>query len=73
MDSVVEEARDRESQRARTIEEYTEVRRLTVGAEPCYALAELELSLPQGVYDHPLIKQLRTDITDMLTIDNVSD
>ncbi|KAM5541550.1 hypothetical protein V8D89_004740 [Ganoderma adspersum] len=70
MASVVEQARDREGQRARTIEEYTAVRRLTIGAEPCYALAELELSLPQEAYDHPLIKQLRTDITDMLTLDN---
>ena len=73
MASVVEQAKDREGDRVRTIEEYMVVRRLTIGTEPSYALAELRLSLPQEVYDHPLVKELRTDITDMIIYDNVSD
>lgn len=73
MTSVVEQAKDREGDRVRTVQEYMSVRRLTIGAEPSYALAELRLSLPQEVHDHPLVKGLRTDVTDMLIYDNVSD
>ena len=57
----------------RTVEEYMEVRRLTIGAEPCYALAALGLSLTQEVHDHPLLRELQSDVADILIYDNVSD
>ena len=48
------------------------VRRLTIGAEPCYALAELGLSIPPEVYDHPALRELRAAVTDIIIYDNVS-
>ena len=71
--AVVEQAKDREGNRVRTIEEYMAVRRFTIGLEPSYALAALGLSLPQDVYEHPLVKELRVDVTDMVIYDNVGD
>lgn len=69
--SVVEQARDREQQRLRTVEEHMALRRLTIGAEPCYAAAELGLNLPQEVFDDPLLQALQADITDIIIYDNV--
>ncbi|TBU55418.1 terpenoid synthase [Dichomitus squalens] len=68
--SVVEQARDREGGRLRTVEEHMAIRRLTIGAEPCYALAEMELEIPREVYDHPVVHGLRADITDIIIYDN---
>ncbi|KAI1789704.1 terpenoid synthase [Ganoderma leucocontextum] len=68
--SVVEQARDRERGRIRTVEEHMAVRRLTIGAEPCYAIAELELSLPPEVYGHPALQELRAAVTDIIIYDN---
>ncbi|KAI1782570.1 terpenoid synthase [Ganoderma leucocontextum] len=69
--SVVEQARDREGERVRTVEEYMVVRRLTIGAEPCYALAELGFSLPQEVHYHPLLQELQAAVTvNILIYDN---
>ena len=70
--SVVDQARDRERGRLCTVEEHMAIRRLTIGAEPCYALAEMGLDLPQEVYDHPVLQELRADITDIIIYDNVS-
>nr|WOJ44888.1 linalool/nerolidol synthase [Ganoderma lucidum] len=68
--SVVEQAKDRDRGRMRTVEEYMAVRRLTIGAEPCFALAALGLSLAQEVYDHPLLRELQSDVADILIYDN---
>ena len=73
MASVVEQAKDREGNRVRTIEEYMAVRRLTIGAEPSFTLAALGLSLPQDIYEHPLVKELEMDVIDMIIYDNVGD
>lgn len=70
--SVVEQARDRESGRIRSVEEHMAVRRFTIGAEPCYALAELGLSIPSEVYNHPALRELRAAVTDIIIYDNVS-
>ncbi|KAI0753179.1 terpenoid synthase [Daedaleopsis nitida] len=68
--AVVEQAKDRDEDRLRTIEEHMKIRRLTIGAEPCYALAELVLELPREVLEHPLLKSLRNAITDIIIFDN---
>ncbi|KAI1789678.1 terpenoid synthase [Ganoderma leucocontextum] len=69
--SVVEQARDREpGERVRTVEEYMVVWRLTIGAEPGYALAELGFSLPQEVHYHPLLQELQAAVINILIYDN---
>ncbi|PIL22415.1 terpene synthase [Ganoderma sinense ZZ0214-1] len=68
--AVIEQAEDRDSDRCRTVEEYLSVRRLTIGAEPSYAVAEASMDLPQEVFDNPLLVALRRDVTDLIILDN---
>ncbi len=70
--AVVQQARDRDEGRLRTIEEYMVCRRITVGADPSYAAAEMGLELPEEVLEHPLLHALRADVTDIIIFDNVS-
>ena len=69
---MVEQAKDRKGGWIRMVEEYMTLRRLMIGAEPSCAMAEQGLSLPQEVYNHPLLRELRADITDIIIYDNVS-
>ncbi|KAI0752803.1 terpenoid synthase [Daedaleopsis nitida] len=68
--SLVEQARDRDEGRLRTVEEHMMLRRLTIGTEPFYALAALALDLPQEAWGHPIIQSLHADITDIIFLDN---
>ncbi|OCH88427.1 terpenoid synthase [Obba rivulosa] len=71
--SVVEQAKDRANARCghfRTIDEQFAIRRYTIGAEPCYALAELCIELPEDVLHHPTVDIVRRDITDIILLDN---
>lgn len=70
--AVIEQAEDRDCDRCRSVEEYLSVRRLTIGAEPSYAVAEASMDLPQEVFDNPLLITLRRDVTDLIILDNVS-
>lgn len=72
MDAVVQQAEDRTKHRIRTIESYLEVRRDTIGAKPSFALMELELDIPDEVFHHPTLENLRLWVIDMLCIGNVS-
>ncbi|EMD33938.1 hypothetical protein CERSUDRAFT_97863 [Gelatoporia subvermispora B] len=71
--SVIDQARDRTNARSghiRTVEEHFAIRRYTIGAEPCYALAELPIDLPDDVWANPIIDAFRQDITDIILLDN---
>ena len=50
---------------------YMAVRRDTVGAKPSFALLEMDMELPQEVFDHPTLATLRDIATDMLYLANV--
>ena len=71
MDSVVQQAEDRDNKHIRTVESYLEVRRDTIGAKPSFALLELEMDLPDDVFNHPTLEKLRMLVVDMLCIGNV--
>jgi len=71
MDSVVQQAEDRDNKHIRTVESYLEVRRDTIGAKPSFALLELEMDLPDDVFNHPTLEKLRMLVIDMLCIGNV--
>ena len=71
LDSVVEQANDRDSTHFRTVEEHVALRRFTIGARPSFAILELGFDLPPEVFDHPLLVDLRDTITDILCFDNV--
>ncbi|TCD70718.1 terpene cyclase [Steccherinum ochraceum] len=68
--SVVTEARDRNNARIRSIHDYLELRRGTVGAEPSFSVIEFGLDLPPCVFEHPVMKNLLAWAVDMLIVTN---
>ncbi|KAF9049393.1 hypothetical protein BDZ89DRAFT_1154657 [Hymenopellis radicata] len=46
VESVVDQAKDRSDDRIRTIADYMELRRITIGGKPSFALLELGMDLP---------------------------
>ena len=49
-----------------------EVRRLTIGAIPSFAMLGLGLNLPDEAVRHPVIDELSTLAADMISLTNVS-
>jgi Delta6-protoilludene synthase len=72
LESVVQQAYDRDNDIYRTIEEYLENRRQNIGARPSFVPMELDLCLPDYVFYHPVLIELSTCITDLIILDNVS-
>ncbi|KAI0641888.1 terpenoid synthase [Trametes meyenii] len=69
-DAVSEETRDRDQCRVRNIEEHLAFRRYTIGVEICYAMFEIDIDLPDVVYQHPLVQALRAAVVDIVLLDN---
>ena len=72
MDAIVQQAKDRTRRHIRGLDSYLEVRRDTIGAKPSFAILELEMDLPDDVFNHPILENLRLWVIDMLCIGNVS-
>ncbi|KAH9923432.1 terpenoid synthase [Epithele typhae] len=70
VDSVVEEARDRDHTRFRTVEEHLALRHFTAGILPSLVMTELGLNIPQDVYDNTSLVDLRNTISDIVALDN---
>jgi len=70
MDAVVQQAEDRTKHHIRTFDSYLEVRRDTIGAKPSFAILELDMDLPDEVFNHPTLENLRMWVIDMLCIGN---
>ncbi|KAJ7637838.1 terpenoid synthase [Mycena rosella] len=70
MDSVVQQADDRNSSRIRDVKSYFEVRRDTIGAKPSFAICEIHMNLPEAVITHPVVAKLTTLCIDALIIGN---
>ena len=70
MDSVVQQAIDRNNSHIRDVESYFEVRRDTIGAKPSFAICEVHMNLPDTVLNHPVIMKLTELCIDMLIIGN---
>ena len=70
--SLVEQARDREEGKTRSLEEYWSLRPLTGAMYPSFDLADLIVGLPEDVIEHPLIQSLRSIISDLVLLNNVS-
>lgn len=69
--AVVEQSKDRDEARLRTVEEYLALRRYTVGVEACYPLAVLKENLPLEVSAMPIFEDVRKCITEIAILDNV--
>ena len=72
LDAVVQQAEDRTHRHIRGLDSYLEVRRDTIGSKPSFAILELEMELPDDVFNHHILEDLRLWVTDMLCIGNVS-
>lgn len=73
LESVVQQANDRDENVIRSIDSYFENRRQNIGIRPSYVPLELGLDLPDHVFYHPVIEELSLYIADMVILDNVGD
>lgn len=70
LNSVVQQAADRDHSSIRNIEDYFDLRRLTVGAMPCFALIAMKMDIPNEILEHPTLEALRIACTDIIHISN---
>ncbi|KAK6980733.1 terpene cyclase [Favolaschia claudopus] len=70
LESVVEQAKDRESPTSLTIEGYRKMRRRNIGIRPSFMPAELHLDIPDEVFYHPSIQNLQWNIAELIFLDN---
>lgn len=68
--AVAVEALDREQGHRRSIDDYLELRRLTIGAKPCFTICEMGMDLPDEVFNHPVIVELAGYSIDLIIIGN---
>ncbi|EIN06625.1 terpenoid synthase [Punctularia strigosozonata HHB-11173 SS5] len=67
LESVVDQARDRDCRHIRDIEGYMEVRRKNIGCRPLLALMLLEKDVPEEIFDPPLIEEMTRIAIDVIT------
>ena len=72
LESVVQQAEDRDVDKCRTIDEYLENRRQNIGARPSFVPSELGLNLTDEVFYHPVMLELTQHISDLIILGNVS-
>jgi len=70
LDSVIEQAEDRDRDINRDVEGYFKMRRQNIGARPSFVPAELGLDLPDEAFYHPVVLDLSCYITDLIILDN---
>ena len=73
LDSVIDESADRAAGHVRSIPEYLELRRLTIGGYPSFLCLELGLEIPDEVMEHPKIKSLLGLVAETIILTNVSE
>ena len=72
LNSVYDQALDRDTDNIHTIDSYLKMRRENIGAKPSYVVAVLDIDIPDEAFYHPSVVQLGTIAADILTLDNVS-
>ncbi|KAG6825478.1 hypothetical protein H0H92_003608 [Tricholoma furcatifolium] len=70
LESVVQQAADRDDNTFLTIDAYLENRRQNIGARPSFVPMELDLNFPDHVFYHPVIVELSIYITDLIILGN---
>ena len=70
--SVIDEARDRSLDHIRDVATYMDLRRLTIGGKPSFAMLELGMDLPDGIIEHPIMEKLTEIVLDLIILANVS-
>ncbi|EIM82223.1 terpenoid synthase [Stereum hirsutum FP-91666 SS1] len=70
LESVVDQAADRDSARIRDIESYINIRRNTIGAKPSFVIMEQGMDIPDNVFENEVFQRLRMATIDMLCLGN---
>ncbi|KAJ8581301.1 terpenoid synthase [Rhizopogon salebrosus TDB-379] len=70
LNSVVDQALDRDHGHRRKIVDHFEHRRHTSGTYPCLAMSEIGMDLPDEVAYHPVIVELNDYAADLIAIEN---
>ncbi|KAI9457970.1 terpenoid synthase [Lactarius psammicola] len=68
--AMVQKAVDQRNKHIRSVQEYFEVRRDTIGARSAFALIELDMNLPSEAVQHPVIEEMTILAIDMIILDN---
>lgn len=71
LNSVIEQAADRDNNTFRTVDSYLKTRKENIGARPSYVPAELGLDLPDEAFYHPVITELSYYIAELIILGNV--
>ena len=69
-EAVVQQALERDNSQLRTVENYFEIRRNTIGARPSFVVLEFGMDIPDEVMAHPSIVTLADASADMIAICN---
>ena len=72
LDSVVQEAANRDFDRHITIDDYLQNRHRNIGTRPSYAIVELTVDLTDQILYHPTVVELSDCISELVALDNVS-
>ena len=72
-DGILQEALDRESPQPKTLAEYIQTRRQSVGVQPFLVLARwtFDIDLPSDVLAHPIITEMENLTIDLGALANV--
>jgi hypothetical protein len=71
LDAVIDESADRAAGHIRSIQEYLELRRFTIGGYPSFLCLELGLDIPDEVMEHPMIKSLLDLVAETVLLTHV--
>jgi hypothetical protein len=72
LDSVGDQARDRDHQHIRSVEEYLPSRRENIGAFPSFAMAERDMDIPDDVMNGKELQNLQIWACELILLSNVS-
>ncbi|KAI9457980.1 terpenoid synthase [Lactarius psammicola] len=68
--AVVQQAAGRGHKHVRSVQEYFEVRRDTIGVKPAFAIIESNMNLPDEAVHHPVVEEMAILAIDMIILDN---
>ena len=70
--AMAAQAEDRGNRTELSVRKYLARRRESLGGRPSFVLGVLHLSIPDEVFNHPVIKELENASLDLIIVDNVS-
>lgn len=72
LDGTAEQAADRDKSHIRDMTSYFELRRKTIGVLSSFDMLEMNMEVPDEVFEHPVVIKLLSLAVDLTIIANVS-